>query len=563
MKKKLPIGISDFKEIIKENYYYIDKSLFIKDVLDIGSKVILIPRPRRFGKTLNISMLKYYFEKSEEDNSALFKDLDIWKEDAKYREKQGKYPMIFLTFKDIKSQKWENCYEHLKSVIADEYKRHDYLLKSDIIDEIQKTMYRNIMAFTATDTSYENSLKNLSQYLAKYYNEKVIILIDEYDVPIQEGYLNKYYDNIINFMRNLLSGALKDNVFLEKGVLTGILRVAKESIFSGLNNFEVYSILKDEFSTYFGLLEDEVLDTLKYYNLEYKLEDIKSWYNGYIFGESVIYNPWSIIKFAKESKYGLMPHWLNTSSNSLVKKLIINGGYRFKSEIEKLIKGESIEKVIDENIIFEDLDKNADAVWSFLLLTGYLKVIKGEFKNKRLICELKIPNLEVESFYEETILEWFKNSTHSERMQEMLEGLITGDIDTFEYYFKQFVINTMSYFDPTGEEPERVYQAFVMGMLVNLSDSYIVKSNRESGFGRYDAALIPRDINGGLKSIIFEFKRANPVKDETLAEALNGALAQIDKKKYDSEFIEAGIKEEEILKIAVAFKGKDLSLKVK
>ena len=562
IKKKLPIGISDFKKLIENNYYYIDKSLFIKDVLEIGSEVVLIPRPRRFGKTLNISMLKYYFEKSEEDNSALFKDLDIWKEDAKYREKQGKYPVIFLTFKDVKSERWEVCYGYMKNIIAEEYIRHEYLLKSDVMNEQEKKTYIDIIGGEAKEEHYGDSLKKLSKHLSKYYNEKVIILIDEYDVPIQEGYLNKYYDNVINFMRNLLSGALKDNVFLEKGVLTGILRVAKESIFSGLNNFKVYSILKNEFSTYFGLLEDEVIDALKYYDLEYELDDIKAWYNGYIFGKNVIYNPWSIVNFIEDNEYGLIPHWLNTSSNSLVKKLIVNGGYRFKSEIERLIKGESIEKVIDENIVFGDLDKNADAVWSFLLLTGYLKVIKSEFKNKRLMCELKIPNLEVESFYEETILEWFKNSTHSERMQEMLEGLTTGDIDTFEYYFKQFVINTMSYFDPTGEEPERVYQAFVMGMLVNLSDSYIVKSNRESGFGRYDAALIPRDINGGLKSIIFEFKRANPVKDETLDEALNGALAQIDKKKYDSEFIEAGINQEEILKIAVAFKGKDLSLKV-
>jgi hypothetical protein len=249
MKKKLPIGISDFKKLIENNFYYVDKSLFIKDILEIGSEVVLIPRPRRFGKTLNISMLKYYFEKSEEDNSVLFKDLDIWKENSIYKDKQGKYPTISLTFKDVKSGKWENCYEHLKTIIANEYRRHDYLINNGKLDEIQKSMYIDIMALKANITAYENSIKNLCEYLYKHYNEKVIILIDEYDVPIQEGYLNKYYDNVINFMRNLLSGALKDNVFLEKGVLTGILRVAKESIFSGLNNFKVYSILKNEFST--------------------------------------------------------------------------------------------------------------------------------------------------------------------------------------------------------------------------------------------------------------------------------------------------------------------------
>jgi hypothetical protein len=397
--------------------------------------------------------------------------------------------------------------------------------------------------------------------LAQYHNKNVIILIDEYDTPIQEGFLNGYYDEVIKFMRNLLSGALKDNSFLEKSVLTGILRVAKESIFSGLNNFEVYSILSEEFGQYFGLLEEEVEELLKYYDIEYELDEIKNWYNGYVFGGNIIYNPWSILNFVKKNKMGLMPHWINTSSNLIVKKLIIDGGQRFKSEIEKLINGESIKKIIDENGVFGELDINPDAVWSFLLFTGYLKVINKELEDEEYLCEIQIPNMEVKYFYKKTIIEWFKKSTTSEKMQQMLEGLLDGDMQTFEYYFKLFVINTMSYFDPTGEEPERVYQAFVLGLLVNLSDNYYVKSNRESGFGRYDLAIIPKNINGGQKGIIFEFKKANPIIDENIEDALNGAVRQIEEKKYEAELLEAGIKKDDIIKIAVAFKGKDVSMK--
>ena len=556
--KKIPIGISDFKNIIDNNFYYIDKTLLIKDILDIGSTAILIPRPRRFGKSLNISMLKYYFEKSEIDYSYLFNNLAISQESEEYKKHQGQYPVIFLTFKDVNANNFELCYDHLKRVIADEYERHIYLLESPFLNSKNKEEFEIVLNKRGTRGDYENALKNLSNYLYKYYNKNVIILIDEYDTPIQQGFLSGYYDEVIGFMRNFLSGGLKDNSTLEKGILTGILRVAKESIFTGLNNFKVYSILKDEFSSYFGLLEEEVYDMLKYYNIAFEMDDIKAWYNGYIFGENTIYNPWSILNFTQDYKYGLIPHWVNTSSNSLIKKLIIAGGVRFKDDILKLIKGESVEKIIDENIVFADLDTNPDAVWSFLLFTGYLKVLNIHQKNEDLSCELQVPNKEVRTFYRKTIMEWFKGSTTSEKMQEMLQGLISADILTFEYYFKLFVLNTMSYFDPTGEEPERVYQAFVLGILVNLSDDYYVKSNRESGFGRYDIALIPKDIKVQEKGIIFELKKANPVTKETIAEALIAAEKQIETKKYEAELIEAGVSKENIIKIAIAFQGKEV-----
>lgn len=562
--KKIPVGISDFKNIIEGNYYYIDKSLFIKDILDIASTAVLIPRPRRFGKTLNISMLKYYFEKNETDYSSLFNNLAISKEGERYTSVQGQYPVIFLTFKDVNANNFELCYEHLKNVIIDEYKRHRYLLEGDFLYVEDKKLFSQIISGNANRANYENALKNLSKYLSEYYDENVMILIDEYDTPIQQGYLSGYYDEVIAFMRNFLSGWLKDNSNLEKGILTGILRVSIESIFTGLNNFEVYSILKYEFSTSFGLLENEVYDMLKYYDLEFEMGDVKAWYNGYTFGESTIYNPWSILNLAKNHKYGLVPHWMNSSGNFLVKKLITEGGLRFKSDIEKLMKGESIEKVIDENVVFSDLDVNPDAVWSFLLFTGYLKLVNRKRpKDEGWLCELRIPNNEVRIFYTKTIIEWFKGSTNSEKLQEMLQGLINGDVITFEYYFKLFVLNTMSYFDPTGEEPERVYQAFVMGLLVNLSDIYYVKSNRESGFGRYDIAMIPKDLMLHEKGIIFEFKRANPATNEPIEEALIRAEEQIEKKKYEAEILEAGVSKENVIKIAVAFKGKDVYMSFK
>jgi len=557
--KKLPVGISDFREIIEKNYYYVDKSLLIKDIIEDGSKAILIPRPRRFGKTLNISMLKYFFRKSDEDFSYLFKALAIWNSGEEYINMQGKYPVIFFTFKDIKSLNWDMCLQHLKILISDEYRRHDYLLKSELLNDIEKKLFLNIMAQNCDTPYYEVSIRRLSEYLSKYHNKKVIILIDEYDTPIQSGYMEGYYKDIIGFMKNLLSAALKDNIYLEKGVLTGILRVAKESIFTGLNNFEVYSILKDEFSSYFGLLENEVCNMLEYYGIKFEINDVKKWYNGYIFGKNTIYNPWSIINFIDEPEEGLIPHWINTSGNDLIKKLIIMGDSDIKNDIEKLIRGESIKKSIDENIVFEDLDRNNNAIWGFLLFTGYLKAISNQFSNKHFICELKIPNNEVEVFYEDTIIEWFKRSTTSIKMREMLEGLIEGDMQVFEYHLKRFVINTMSYFDPTGEEPERVYQGFVLGILLNLTDNYYVKSNRESGLGRYDLAIIPKDKN--KKAIIMEFKKVSEAKKETLQSALDIAMAQIETKKYDNDIKEAGISTANIIKVGIAFKDKELMMR--
>jgi hypothetical protein len=469
------------------------------------------------------------------------------------------YPVISLTFKDVKSSNWERCYGHMIRLISDEYKRHRYLLDGNFLAGNDLQTFDKIMELTAKQEDYEVALKKLSEYLYKYHKQKAIVLIDEYDTPIHEGYTQGYYKDIVGFIKNMLSCVLKDNINLEKAVLTGILRVAKESIFTGLNNFEVYSLLKENFSTYFGLLEEEVLEIVKYYDIEHEMDDIKRWYNGYVFGTNIIYNPWSIINFAKSHEEGLRPHWVNTSGNELIKKLITSSGSSVKLDIEKLMRGESIKKTIVDDVVFEDLDSDDSALWSFLLFTGYLKALSSEFVNEEyLVCDIAIPNTEVLYFYKKTIVGWFEKSTSSTKMRAMLEALIEGELDVFEYYFREFVINTMSYFDPTGEEPERVYQAFVLGMLLNLSDNYIVKSNRESGLGRYDVTIMPKDKK--KKAYIFEFKKVEPARKETMEIALEKALAQIDRKRYDVELIDAGMRPEDILKVGVAFEGKELML---
>jgi hypothetical protein len=559
MKKKLPIGLSDFKRLIKDDFYYVDKSLFIKEIIDSSSIVTLLPRPRRFGKTLNLSMLRYFFEKTAENTGCLFWDLAIWRQGEKYTDLQGRYPVIYLTFKDVTGDKWPYCYGILKEIISKEYERHNYVLNAELLTKKEAVKYKKIVDLKAKEFDYGLSLKELSEYLERYYQKKVIILIDEYDAPIQSGFVHGYYPEIIGFMRNLLSGAFKDNSSLEKGVLTGILRIAKESIFSGLNNLEVHSLLSHKYSTHFGLLENEVEEMLKYYEIGLEIDKVKHWYNGYVFGEKIIYNPWSIINYADNRQEGLLPYWVNTSSNDLVQQIITRSGREVKEDLERLIRGDSITKIVDDNIVFGKIEKNADTVWSFLLFSGYLKATAKELKNKRLYCELKIPNLEVEYLYEEIILSWFKESIDTDKLNVMLKGLVSGDLETFEDIFREYLLKTFSYFDTGFDEPEKVYHAFVLGLLVSLDDTYEVKSNRESGYGRYDVMLIPKDTT--QKGIIIEFKKVNRVKKETLEEAANAALAQIDRKEYEQELRERGV--HDLIKLGIAFEGKEVLLKSK
>ena len=562
MRKKIGIGQSDYKNLLDGNCYYIDKTLLIKELIDSGSQVMLFPRPRRFGKTLNLSMLRYYFEKTEKDNSYLFKNYAIWNQGTEYIGEQGKYSIIYLTFKDIKQANWEETYNKIIELISEEYLRHDYL--KNVLKPHEKEEYNKIEFKTAKKEEYEASLRKLSNYLEKYHNEKVMILIDEYDTPIQAGYVGKYYDEIVSFMRGLLSGALKDNSSLEKGILTGILRVAKESIFSGLNNLKVSTILDKQYGEYFGLLEKEVEEILKFFEKEYKIEDIRDWYNGYLFGDSVVYNPWSIINSVDDKDNYLKPHWVNTSSNDIIKQIITRSGKAVKQELEELIEGKSITKQINESIVFGDIEKSSDTIWSFLLFSGYLKAENIEMIEELTLCDLSIPNNEVRYLYKEIIMSWFNESIYSDKLEMMLKALTLGDTETFEDVFSEFVSKTFSYFDPSGDYPENLYHGFVLGLLISLNKTHEVKSNRESGFGRYDVMLIPKEVGNRQAcslGIIIEFKKVNKKRGETLEKAADNAIDQIEKKAYRTELINRGIKN--VLSLGIAFEGKEIMMREK
>ncbi|WFD12434.1 AAA family ATPase [Tepidibacter hydrothermalis] len=549
--KKLPIGISNFKKLIDEGHYYVDKSLFIKEIIDDGSEVILIPRPRRFGKTLNMSILKYFFEKTKVDNKYLFKDLKI-NEFKEIMDTQGKYPVIYITFKDIKFSNWEDCDNGIKTLISSLYEKHDYLIKENFLSELQTNYYNKVISGNVNMVELCQSLKMLTKYLCEYHNEKAIVLIDEYDVPIQSGYLDNYYDKIIEFMRVFLSSALKDNEYLKRGILTGILRIAKESIFSGLNNLHVCTILKKHYTKHFGFSQEQVEQILKYYNIEYKIDDIKKWYNGYNFGDNVIYNPWSILNYIKNHNDGFRPYWVNTSSNDLVKIVLTKAGETVKKELEELIQEKTIVKQINEDIVMKEIENGAENVWSFLLFSGYLKVIKEDLKMGRSFCTLEIPNLEVKYLYEEIIMSWFKESINNEKFNYMLKSLTTGDIETFEEILSEYLIKSASYFDI--DESEKFYHAFVLGILVALNEEYEVKSNRESGYGRYDIMVIPKDKT--KLGVIIEFKKVSKRRKETLETAVDKAIVQIKDRNYRQELVDRGIKN--ILELGIAFEGKEV-----
>ena len=568
--QKLPVGLSDFQKVIEGDYYYVDKSLLIKEVIDQGAETLLIPRPRRFGKTLNLSMLRYFFEKpalptalgrpgTAADTSGLFRRLKIWQAGEEYTGKQGKYPVIFLTFKDVKTNQWNKCLDEVKDIIGEEYKRHDYLLDGNILRDDEKNSFGRIIDLRAESGEYARSLKKLSAYLAHFHRQKVILLIDEYDTPIQAGYVNDYYAEVIGFMRNFLSGGLKDNVHLEKGVLTGIMRVAKESIFSGLNNPGVFTLLQPEFSAAFGLTEDEVGQALKDFNLEDRYENVRNWYNGYVFGERVVYNPWSIINYLNSRDKKFRAYWLNTADHTIIEQLLTRGGIELKSELESLINGDGVEKPIDENIVFSELDKKENVLWSFLLFGGYLKYETqrpDDVDPAKILCRLVIPNQEVRSAYLGIVQQWFSSRMENRKLQIMLQALVKGEVKEFERYFREMIVNIFSYHDFSAES-EKVYQAFVIGLLVWLSGRYEVKSNAESGYGRYDVMLIPKDQRAA--GIIIEFKKINASRRETKDRAIARAFEQIEEKKYANELLARGV--QEIRKLAIVFKGKQVWVK--
>ena len=558
--KKLAIGISDFKQVIEQNRYYVDKTLLIKELIDSDALVSLIPRPRRFGKTLNLSMIRYFYETTnpnspEQTNSHLFKELDIWQEPEEYRKKCGKHPVIYLTFKDVKYSNWDDCLAGLKKAIANEFERHSTVIENSK-EEKKKQFLRKIISENGEKIDYENSLRILSETLFKIYNSNPVILIDEYDMPIQAGYSQNYYDQVIEFIRNLFSGGFKDNPFVERGVLTGILRVAKESIFSGLNNVEVCNLVTDKYSDKFGFLENEVMQLLAYRKIDYAKEKVIAWYNGYKIGKFEIFNPWSILEFVS-FKGMFKPYWINSSGNQIVIDLITQADHQTKLDIEDLLAGKTIEKEIDDNIVYGDIERDSNSIWSFLFFSGYLKNLSCKDENRKLKCSLVIPNQEILSFYENLIINWFDSQKHNLDIIQLKKSLLSGDTDSFMIMFTNFAMNSLSYFDVQGNEPERFYHAFVLGMMFHLKDVYDIKSNRESGLGRYDVMLYPR--NKANFGFIFEFKKVEKILNENLQIAVNKAIKQINEKNYNAELEASGIKK--IAQVAIAFEGKKIFMK--
>ncbi|SFD26762.1 PD-(D/E)XK nuclease superfamily protein [Clostridium uliginosum] len=506
-----------------------------------------------------MSMIKYFFDiNMKEESRKLFKGLNIEK-DKQILKFQGEYPVIFITLKELKSDSFEGFLNKLRLIVSKEFSRHQNIINNEKLNESDLSYIKRIITGIASKEDLEFSIISLTELFFKYYNKKVILLIDEYDVPIQEGYMNGYYNKVISFMRNLLGAGLKGNLYVEKAMLTGILRVAKESIFSGLNNLEVDTIIKNKFSDKFGFLENDIDQILSYYKKDETNKEkdmLKEWYNGYVFGNNVIYNPWSVLNYIDNYEEGFKPYWINSSENILVKKILSNGDEEIKKEFQDLIENKSIEKVIDDNIVMGEIEGSSESVWSFLLMTGYLKVTKKENIEGILQCTLEIPNKEVYIYFKNMILKWFDDSLSMLKYKNMLDALINGDIENFGYIFKEFVINNLSYFDISGKEPEKIYHAFVLGMLISLSDNYEVKSNKESGYGRYDVMIIPK--NNLKNGIIIEFKKINEFSKETIEEGISKALKQIEDKKYETELLNKGIKN--IIKLAIVFKGKNVEV---
>ena len=549
------IGESDFKMLRLNRNYFIDKSLYIKDIIDNKSKVILVTRPRRFGKTLNMSMLRYYFDVKGKENKELFNGLKIMSQDEYYTSKLGYYPVIYLTLKDAGLMNYEYMIMQMKTIMMDMFYEHRYILEKEDIPEGEKNMFKRILNAESTDIDLINSLKILSKMLYVYYNKPVILLIDEYDVPLQNAYVEGYYDDAIKFLKSFYSLAIKDNMYLEKAVLTGVSRIAKESLFSGMNNFDVFTIMDNEFADDFGITTEEMEKVIKDFNVEEDKEEIKRWYDGYKIGNvEGIYNPWSILKYLKEKE--LKPYWINTSSNDLI-KLTLEKSTTIKEQIERLLKDEEIEVKINLETIIVGIEEREENIWGLMLQTGYLKVEEVvDLIGKR--YKVKIPNYEIKSLFEEIIDDWFDNKVVGNDLRSILKDLVTLNLEEFEEKFKILVKEMFSYFDVGENVAENFYHAFVLGMLVGLKDTYYVNSNRESGFGRYDIMLEPKDKNGN--SFIMEFKVYKEEKEKTIEETLENAKKQIEEKGYEENLKERGFKN--ITKMVYAFRGKEVKMEI-
>ena len=558
--KKIAIGKQSFEDIRKKDCFYIDKTDFIKDWWESADDVTLITRPRRFGKTLNMDMLKCFFSNQYEGRKELFEGLGIWK-DEEYRKLQGTYPVIFLSFADIKGNTFEMARQQICIKILDLYEENEYLLEGDMLGESEKAFYKSV-SMDMSDAIISTSLNKLCVFMYKYYGKKVIIILDEYDTPMQEAYMNGYWDELVALTRSLFNSTFKTNPYLERGIMTGITRVSKESIFSDLNNLVVVTTTSNQYNTAFGFTEEEVFTALDEQGISDEKEKVKEWYDGFTFGDKKdIYNPWSIINYLKFKKYET--YWADSSSNRLVNELIRTGSAEIKNTMETLMAGGTVEKNIDEQIVFEQLKTNKDAVWSLLLASGYLRIeeFRTEGRLNKKIYSLKLTNYEVEQMFGTMIERWFGGADVP--YNEFINAMLSGDIESMNEYMNRVTRGVISYFDtgktPSDEEPERFYHGLVLGLMVDQVDNYILSSNRESGFGRYDIMLEPIDKNNEkLPGIVIEFKVFNQKKEDTLEETVENALRQIKEKDYDAELIKRGVKEENIYHYGFAFKGKEV-----
>ena len=549
-KKAIPVGIENFEDIIKDNYYYVDKSMLIEDILVNRAAVTLFTRPRRFGKTLNMSMIKYFFDvRNKDENRKLFEGLKIF--GSEYMKEQGKYPVIFVSLKDLRADTWEMCLMEIKKLISKIYREFQYITEK--MNEDDKEIYDSIKN-RKNNMDLNTSIELLSEYLFEYYGERVIILIDEYDAPIINAFDKGYYNEAINFFQVFYSSALKTNDSLKYGILTGITRIIKEGIFSGLNNLKVDTILNKKFSEYFGLLESEVIKMLDYFEMKYKIEEVKEWYNGYIFGDKRVYNPWSIINYVDNGE--IKAYWANVSGNTLLENMLDQAGEDVYTDLKRFTDGESIEKYISDGTTIKSLLSNNDEIWQLFLYSGYLTKAKEQIEIDETleytnIYNLKIPNKEIRKYFGNMFLNRFFGTELKTSI--LIKALESGDIKKFEKTLGEIMVNMLSHFD-LDSEMEKIYQVFMIGLVGFLMGKYEIISNNESGYGRYDLAMIP--IKSNEKAYLMEFKISKTEKGMTLK--AEEALKQIDEKKYDTRLKARGIKN--ILKIGIAFYGKKVKV---
>lgn len=555
MNQTISIGKQDFVSLRENHYFYIDKTDFIRQWWENADDITLITRPRRFGKTLNMNMLNCFFSRRYENRGDLFKGLSIWT-DQRYQRLQGSYPVIFISFADVKQNNYKDAIQKIKNIIVDAYRQHRYLNEEDCFTENEKQQMMEITE-KMDDVTAQDALKNLSSYLNLLYGKKVLIFLDEYDTPMQEAYINGYWDEFTGFMRGLFNATFKTNPYLERAVMTGITRVSKESVFSDLNNLTVITTTSDQYADCFGFTEEEVFETLDQFGMSDKKQIVKQWYDGFSFGPfKDIYNPWSITNYLKEKK--LRPYWASTSSNGLISKLLQSASANMKTQLEELLNGKQIIVNFDEQIIFGQLEQDENAVWSLLVASGYLKVEEIEYKGMTLEpwYHLAITNLETISMFSNMFKGWF--ATASANYNEFIKAMLGGNVKAMNLYMNDIALATFSSFDvgkhfSQRSQPERFYHGFVLGLLVEVRDLYEIRSNRESGYGRYDVMLIPKTKKND--GIILEFK-VKEAEEKTLEETVQTALAQIEDKEYDTELLELGVSKEHIRHYGFAFEGK-------